>query len=188
MPSAKQIDSNTYPSLFSPVLGGRYRNSTLADESAYGYWWGSTASNSAFRYYLSYDGTNLSTGGGYRYNGFYIRCVSEEKDVSDLTYMQDMTAKVVTNPKGWTLPSKDQIDSLSGGESGSSIYLSNFLPVLGGYYNNGTLNGESNIGFWWGATMYDGAVRYSLDYNGSNLYTYSITRHRGYYIRCIQAS
>ena len=32
-----------------------------------------------------------------RNHGIYIRCVSEEKDVSDLTYMQDMTPSVAAN-------------------------------------------------------------------------------------------
>ncbi len=32
-----------------------------------------------------------------RSSGIYIRCVSEEKDVSDLTYMQDMTPSVAAN-------------------------------------------------------------------------------------------
>ena len=42
---------------------------------------------------LYYDDNNsLNTNSGnFRYAGFYIRCVSEEKTITDLTYMQDMT-------------------------------------------------------------------------------------------------
>ena len=180
--------STTYISSFSPVLGGYYTNGTLYDESSYGLWWVSTAhTKGALRHLLRYIDSSLNTNNTYRYVGVYIRCVSEEKDVSDLTYMQDMTAKVVTNPKGWTLPSKDQIDTLSGGSS-SSTYVPNFLPVLGGYYYNGTLNNESTHGYWWGSTAYNGAERYILLYYGSNLYTSNYYRRIGLYVRCIQAS
>ncbi|MBR3252960.1 hypothetical protein IKF84_02715 [Candidatus Saccharibacteria bacterium] len=88
------VGSSTYISSFSPVLGGRYGNGILNYESTRGFWWGNTASTGAERYILAYNGSVLYTGSGVRTNGFYIRCVSEEKDVSDLTYMQDMTAKV----------------------------------------------------------------------------------------------
>ncbi|MBR3252722.1 hypothetical protein IKF84_01475 [Candidatus Saccharibacteria bacterium] len=103
MPSKTQIDSfggaspgsSIYVPSFSPVLGGYYGNGTLRDESTRGFWWGSTAYNDANRYGLSYDGSSLYTGShNVRYAGIYIRCVSEEKDVSDLTYMQDMTASI----------------------------------------------------------------------------------------------
>ncbi|MBR3252473.1 hypothetical protein IKF84_00120 [Candidatus Saccharibacteria bacterium] len=182
--SATQID------IFSPVLGGHYDNGTLQNESVYGDWWNSTVYNGAVRSLMYYDSDNLYTRNyGSRYNGFYIRCVSEEKDVSDLTYMQDMTAKVADNPKGWTLPSNDQMDSLSGGtESGSNTYVPNFSPVLGGDYLNGKLYNESTYGYWWGSTAYNGAYRYSLGYNGSSLYTSNRVRNDGYYVRCIQAS
>ena len=95
--------STTYTTNFSPVQGGYYNDGTLDNESTRGGWWGSTASttyNGARRYYLRYDDSSLYTGYGYRYNGLYIRCVSEEKDVSDLTYMQDMTPSVAVRTDG----------------------------------------------------------------------------------------
>ena len=102
MPNTKQTrrigpdaGSATYVSSFSPVLGGSYYNGVSRNETDRGYWWSSTASNIISRYFLAYDDSNLYTDYYRRYNGYYIRCVSEEKDVSDLTYMQDMTAKVV---------------------------------------------------------------------------------------------
>ncbi len=90
-------------------------------------------------------------------------------------------------PKGWTLPSKTQIDSLSGGSS-STTYVGSFSPVLGGGYTNGTLYNESTHGLWWGSTAYNGAERYFLGYNGSSLYTYNGRRYNGRYVRCVQAS
>ncbi|MBQ3293345.1 hypothetical protein IJG93_03570 [Candidatus Saccharibacteria bacterium] len=105
LPAKKQIDtiggaspsSTTYVSSFSPVLGGNYGNGALYSESTLGLWWGSTAYDGATRYFLAYDGSSLYTDYSIRRNGRYIRCVSEEKDVSDLTYMQDMTPSVAAN-------------------------------------------------------------------------------------------
>ncbi|MBQ3292805.1 hypothetical protein IJG93_00645, partial [Candidatus Saccharibacteria bacterium] len=54
-------------------------------------------------------------------------------------------------PKGWALPAKTQIDSLSGGSS-STTYVGSFSPVLGGKYHKGKLSSESKRGFWWGST------------------------------------
>ncbi|MBR3253024.1 hypothetical protein IKF84_03055, partial [Candidatus Saccharibacteria bacterium] len=82
-------------------------------------------------------------------------------------------------PKGWTLPSSDQIDSQRD--------ITSFSPVLGGYYSNGALGGESTHGCWWGSTAYSGAKRYSLYYNNSSLHTGSSSRYIGFYVRCIQA-
>ena len=91
-------------------------------------------------------------------------------------------------PKGWTLPTQTQIDSLSGGSS-STTYVGSFSPVLGGRYSNGTLHNESTRGLWWGVTAYNGVFRYILGYNGSSLYTYKdALRCYGYYMRCVQAS
>ena len=97
LPTTKQIDANRDTASFSPVLGGLYYNSTLNVESTNGYWWGSTASNGARRYRLGYNGSSLSTNDGRRGSGFYVRCVSEEKTVTDLTYLQDMTGEIANN-------------------------------------------------------------------------------------------
>ncbi|MBQ3293226.1 hypothetical protein IJG93_02930 [Candidatus Saccharibacteria bacterium] len=103
--------STTYVSSFSPVLGGYYENGTLYNESTRGLWWGSTALNGARRYYLYYNGSSLYTGSIRRDDGYYIRCVSEEKDVSDLTYMQDMTPSVAANTaEGTTASLTDRRD------------------------------------------------------------------------------
>ena len=103
--------STTYVSSFSPVLGGYYDNGTLNLESTRGYWWDSTVYNGAIRYLLGYNGSSLYNGGNLRYYGFYVRCVSEEKDVSDLTYMQDMTPSVaVSTAEGTTASLTDRRD------------------------------------------------------------------------------
>ena len=96
LPSKTQIDSQRNVASFSPVLGGRYLDGTMYSEDTHGVWWGSTAYNGATRDRLYYDGSSLYTyGSGYRHNGYYVRCVSEEKNVTDLTYLQDMTGGII---------------------------------------------------------------------------------------------
>ena len=104
LPAKEQIDifggaspgSSAYVSIFSPVLGGYYTNGTLFSETTRGAWWSSTASRGGARYTVDYNGSSLYTTGHYRYGSYYIRCVSEEKDVSDLTYMHDMTPSAIS--------------------------------------------------------------------------------------------
>ena len=102
LPTTKQIDSNRDVTSFNPVRGGAYNDSMLNNETTHGRWWGSEASNSTERYYLRYYNGNLYTGdNGGRHNGFYIRCVSEEKTVTDLTYLQDMTGEIANKAAGF---------------------------------------------------------------------------------------
>ena len=101
MPTTKQIDSNRDLGNFSYVLGGHYDDGMLLGPEAVGTWWGSTANNSAQRYRLRYDGDAMVTGTNRRYYGLYIRCVSEEKTVTDLTYLQDMTGEIADKASGF---------------------------------------------------------------------------------------
>ena len=94
LPTAKQIDNNRDTANFNLVLGGAYSNGVLVDEDTRGYWSGSDAYIDARRYRLSYNGSSLSTNYGSRHVGMYIRCVSEEKAITSLTYMQDMTPEI----------------------------------------------------------------------------------------------
>ena len=94
LPTTKQIEINRDTANFSPVLGGAYVSGTLSSETTYGLWWANEAYNGARRYLLGYNGSSLYTGRDYRHSGFYIRCVSEEKTVTDLTYLQDMTGEI----------------------------------------------------------------------------------------------
>ncbi|MBQ3440794.1 hypothetical protein IJG27_00570 [Candidatus Saccharibacteria bacterium] len=97
MPTTKQINNNRNTINFSPILGGYYDNTALSNKATYGAWWSTEMSSSASRYYLRYNGSDLSTSGMRRRYGFYVRCVSEEKTVTDLTYLQDMTGEIANN-------------------------------------------------------------------------------------------
>ena len=79
-------------------MGGYYANGRLYYEDTFGGWWGGVAYSEARRYRLRYDGSNLYTRyDTYRHGGLYVRCVSEEKTVTDLTYLQDMTGEIANN-------------------------------------------------------------------------------------------
>ena len=91
------MDNNRETTNFGLVLGGYYGNGALGNEDTRGYWWSSMAHNGALRYFLGYDNSSLFTNQSRRYYGYYIRCVSEEKTVTDLTYLQDMTGEIAYN-------------------------------------------------------------------------------------------
>ena len=105
LPSNKEVVnmiSSSNEGEFPAAVGGWYYNGVLNDESTTGVWWTSEASNTAMRYDLTYrySSDTFVNGSGWKYGrnkGHNIRCVSEEKDVSDLTYMQDMTPSIATN-------------------------------------------------------------------------------------------
>ena len=90
LPTDKQIKSNTDATNFDPVLGGTYANGVFANESTRAYWWVSEEFSDGTRRRVLYykDDNNLSASNYTRRYGLYIRCVSEEKTVSDLTYMR----------------------------------------------------------------------------------------------------
>ena len=88
-------------------------------------------------------------------------------------------------PKGWRMPSVEEISSIT---SSSSV----FSPVVGGRYVNGALE-NAYIGFWWSATAskINSAVRYNLfGYgDGSDLVVAenNVARYAGFYVRCVKA-
>ena len=94
LPTTKQMSSNTDRTNFNPVLGGFYGNRYLNYETIRGSLWGNEIQSNAKRYSLYYDGNSLYSGYYARFYGLYIRCVSEEKTVLDLTYMRGMKPKI----------------------------------------------------------------------------------------------
>ena len=88
-------------------------------------------------------------------------------------------------PKGWTLPSTEQTQTIG---NGTDNYVPAFSPTLGGFYYNGSPGYIATRGIWWSSTMYDTVIRYILSYNSTNLYISDGYRYYGFYIRCVQAS
>ena len=83
-------------------------------------------------------------------------------------------------PKGWTLPSKAQVDS--------NKNIAAFSPVAGGDYTNGNIYNVSTQGRWWANEASNGALRVRQMYDGNSLYTSVASRYSGFYIRCVQKS
>ncbi|MBQ3413476.1 hypothetical protein IJH33_01330, partial [Candidatus Saccharibacteria bacterium] len=85
-------------------------------------------------------------------------------------------------PKGWTLPTQTQIESIG---TSNSTYVTSFAPVLGHVYYDGTLY-STYYGGWWSATAYSATAQYNLYYNVTNLGTGGYTKRSGYYVRCVR--
>ncbi|MBR6505688.1 hypothetical protein IKT18_02560 [Candidatus Saccharibacteria bacterium] len=88
---------------FTPVAGGYYGDETL-NNTSYGLWWSNAANDSINRYYLYSNGNSLTinVNDGRRYDGFYIRCVLETRTIEDITYMQDITPRIIANTPAGT--------------------------------------------------------------------------------------
>ena len=140
--------------------------------------WGPAYENSCI-----HSGTIVSSGdlptNWYNYTLATAGTIIDKNTSSSNPATNTNTATESICPKGWTLPSKKQIDA--------NRDTASFSPVLGGGYRNGTLYNEGTYGLWWGSTAYSGALRYGLRYNGSSLYTGYDYRHNGLYVRCVQA-
>ena len=92
---------------FKPVYGGYYVRGTLVDQTTAGAIWTATASPtySRMNLYIRYqDGALSIRDSGGRFGGWYIRCVQKNnRPLSSITNMQDITSDIVTNtPDGST--------------------------------------------------------------------------------------
>ena len=85
-------------------------------------------------------------------------------------------------PKGWTLPTQTQINSIG---ASNSTYVASFAPVLGVVSSSGTLYSTGN-GYWWSATAGSATVQYFLRYDGTTLNTGINNKRDGYYVRCVR--
>ena len=158
------------------TTGSNYCYGTYNDTTQTG--WGP-----AYQYSCIHSGVTEHSGGmtvWYNYTLATAGTIIDENTTSSSPATNTTEATESICPKGWTLPSKTQIDSQRN--------IASFSPVLGGGYFNGTLYFEDTHGYWWGSTAYNGARRYLLYYNGSSLYTSGNNRHDGLYVRCVQAS
>ena len=63
-----------------------------------GLFWSSTVVNANSAYSLYLGSSNVyPTYSFLKYNGFSVRCMAEDRTISDITYMQDMTSKIAEN-------------------------------------------------------------------------------------------
>ena len=112
------------------------------------------------------------------YGGYYNYCAASAGTVCSQT-QANATQDIC--PKGWRLPTLNEMD-------GIRSYTSAFSPVYSGYYGNGSLGNTGSSGYWWSATAEGSFGQYRLYYNGGSLYTGSGSKDYGYSVRCIRSS
>ena len=112
------------------------------------------------------------------YGGYYNYCAASAGTVCSQT---QANASQDICPKGWRLPTYNEM-------SGITSYSSAFSPVLSGRYLNGSLISAGSRGYWWSATAYNSDDQYLLNYNGSILYTSRSGKTVGFSVRCIRSS
>lgn len=112
------------------------------------------------------------------YGGYYNYCAASAGTVCSQT-KADATQDIC--PKGWRLPTYNEMSGITG-------YVSAFSPVLSGRYYSGSLSYTGSSGYWWSATALSSSNQYDLYYDGSSLYAVNIGKDRGYSVRCIRSS
>ena len=83
-------------------------------------------------------------------------------------------------PKGWRLPKESELSTITS-------YVSDFSPVVGGYYSSTNLYGPDNA-YWWSSTVQGTTIRRILQYysNTDALKVGSDSPTRGFFVRCIR--
>ena len=126
------------------------------------------------------DSGNVLNGVWYNYAAASAKTILTSSNTNEAT--EDIC------PAGWHLPNYDDTKpagSVNSLEGISSVGVTAFQPVTGGYYDGGSIR-LSDLGYWWSSTADSSFGRYSLGYNGSSLVTSSYSRDRGMYIRCVR--
>ena len=138
----------------------------------------------------SFPSTSLTSGDSYEdaystissntsYGGYYNYCAASAGTVCSSSSEQDADQDIC--PKGWRLPTLDEMD-------GITSYVSAFSPVYSGGYYSGSPYGTGSIGYWWSATAFDSIRQYNLDYNSGSLGDNFFNKKYGFSVRCIHSS
>ena len=141
---------------------------------------GDLTSGSSYDEPRCHDSENTSNGVWYNYAAASAKTILTSSNTNEAT--EDIC------PAGWHLPNYDDtkpagsVNSLAGI---SSVGVTAFQPVTGGYYYGGSINAPGN-GYWWSSTAVNSGYRYYLYYNGSSLDTSYNSRYYGMYIRCVR--
>ena len=120
---------------------------------------------------------NMYNGADTTYGAYYNYCAASAGTVC----LQTMDATQDICPKGWRLPTYDEMNGIIN-------YASAFSPVYSGYYSLGSLSNSGSSGYWWSATAYDRTRQYYLYYYSGNLDTGYNTGNYGYSVRCIRSN
>ena len=151
-----------------------------------------------YQYDCIHSGSNEYSGGNTTWYNYVLATagtIYDENATESNPAINTTKATESICPKGWTLPTRTQIQTIG---NGTATYIPSFSSVLGGSYYKGALHFKDIYGFWWGSESATGdrfawrnSLRYISNISATNPYTMStniFTRDRGQYIRCIQAS
>ena len=112
------------------------------------------------------------------YGGYYNYCAASAGTACSQTEM-DATQDIC--PKGWRLPTLDEMEGITN-------YTSALSPVYSGYYFNGSLYDTGDFGVWWSATALTSNLQYYLYYVRGILHTRGNDKSDGISVRCVRAS
>ena len=126
----------------------------------------------------SYTVANMYNGTSTSYGAYYNYCAASAGTVCSQT-RADATQDIC--PKGWRLPTLNEM-------SGITSYTSAFSPVLSGSYYKGSLDHTGSSGYWWSATALNSNTQHTLNYNGSSLDTSVSNKRLGLSVRCIRSN
>ena len=91
-------------------------------------------------------------------------------------------------PKGWTLPSRSQFQTLiDNGLSGSNFMNAPYYLLRGGYLYDSSLDGAGSAGFYWSSTPYGSSSAYVLGFDSGGVDAYGARRYGGRSVRCVAA-
>ena len=127
----------------------------------------------------SYTAPQVTISSNTSYGGYYNFCAASAGTNCQTSSTVNTTYDIC--PKGWRLPTLNEMSGITG-------YASAFSPVLSGSYIDGTLYNTGSYGNWWSATAYNSYNQYSLGYNGSSLDTSVSNKRSGFSVRCIRSS
>ena len=87
-------------------------------------------------------------------------------------------------PKGWTLPTRNQIGTLV---NTSNNKIAGNFTVLAGYCDEGGCpRSDGSIGSWWSSTANDGSYAYDLYATGSDFGLDGINKNSSWSVRCVE--
>ena len=136
-----------------------------------------TLPNSSTSGFNNYAVANMYNGTDTTYGAYYNYCAASAGTVcsSSSNATQDIC------PKGWELPTLDEMN-------GITSYSSAFSPVYSGYYYRDSLRGTGSRGCWWSATAYSISNQYYLVYDSDSLDATYQYKYNGFSVRCIRSS
>ena len=127
----------------------------------------------------SYDEARSTISSNTSYGGYYNFCAASAGTVCSQGRKQNATQDIC--PKGWSLPTYNELNSVRS-------YVSAFSPVYSGDYYYGSLVDVGSYGTWWSATASETTYHYVLYYHSGYLLTDDAIKPIGNSVRCILSS